>query len=79
MAHPFRKLLWWALTLVGALLCLFGLWAIGAYVWGVLAILDEPDKSWIFWGLAILFIGIIAAALGAVLLVFGWKALRKTT
>jgi hypothetical protein len=40
---------------------LIGLFLAGAYVWGVLEVLVEkpPDRSWLFWGLGVAFIGIM--------------------
>jgi hypothetical protein len=42
------KLLGWSSCLAGALLALAGLWGIAIYVWGVVDVWGEPDKSWIF-------------------------------
>lgn len=67
----------WATIIAGGLCTVFGLWAIGAYIWGVIEILDEPDQSWIFWGLAILFLGIFSAMGGAALMVFGRRLLKR--
>lgn len=77
MALPLRHTFGWLLTLAGGLVCLFGIWAIGAYAWGVIEVLDAPDKSWIFWGLAILFIGLICLPLGAGMVVYGRRIVRN--
>ena len=73
--HRLRLILGWALQIVGAGLVLFGVWAVGAYVWGVIEVLNEPDRSWIFWGLAILFIGIGAIGTGVGMVVSGRRLL----
>ncbi len=75
MRRRLHTILSWAILCVGVLLTLCGLWAIGAYVWGVLDVLDEADQSWIFWGLAILFIGIMALGTGVGLVVLGRQML----
>lgn len=43
----------------------------GAYVVGAVAVLGESDRSWLFWGAALLFIGIILARLGTRLIAAG--------
>ena len=72
-----RQVSGWALSAVGGVLALVGVWGIGAYAWGVIDVLDEPDQSWIFWGLAILGIGIgtLGAGIGAIVL--GRALLRR--
>lgn len=49
----------WALILLGVL-------SIGTYAWGVIGVLGEADRSWIFWGLVFLFLGLylIRAGIG---------------
>ena len=61
---------------LGGLIALGGLWAIGAYAWGVLAVLGEPDQSWIFWGLALVFVGLGAIGLGLVIALAGRALVR---
>ena len=48
-----------------------GLWLVGAYSWGVINVIGEADRSWIFWGLALVAIGIPALGAGARLVVWG--------
>ena len=76
MPKSIRILLGWAILLIGAALALFGVWAILAYIWGVIGVLGEADKSWIFWGLAILFTGIFAIAGGVPMMYFGRRLIR---
>lgn len=66
----------WALILIGGLVLLIGLWAIGAYIWGIIDILDEADQSWIFWGLIFLFIGVVATFIGSGAIAGGWSMAR---
>ena len=68
----------WVALIVGTLCVLFGLWAIGAYVWGVIDVLDAADQSWIFWGLAILFIGIFSTLGGGARLFLGRRLLNRS-
>lgn len=35
-----------------------GAWAVGLYLWGVVDVLDQPDRSWIFWGAIFLLAGV---------------------
>ena len=76
MSTTLQKTIAWVLMLIGGTVALFGAWAIGAYVWGVIDVLDEADQSWIFWGLAILFIGITAFGVGVGLFVLGRQKLQ---
>ena len=78
MKDTVRKTIGWVAILTGGLLFLVGAWGILAYIWGVIDILGEPDKSWIFWGLAILFIGILALGAGIGLIVTGRRVLAKS-
>lgn len=75
---PFlKKILGWTLCIGGGLLALVGAWAIGAYIWGVIDVLGDADQSWIFWGLALLFIGLGAGAIGALAIRAGRVLLKK--
>jgi hypothetical protein len=60
-----------AAMLFGLVAMTAGLGYTGMYIHGVIEVLREPDKSWIFWGLAILFIGLVLTAVGAAALVWG--------
>ncbi len=70
-APPWRRVAGVALGGGGVLAIAFGLYLAGMYVWGVVDVLDQPDRSWLFWGLALLFLGIGLTFLGAVLVVLG--------
>ncbi len=78
MRNALNKTLGWALIIFAAAVSIFGIWAIVAYVWGVIDVLDEPDQSWIFWGLAFLFIGVFAVGTGIGLFVLGREKLRAS-
>lgn len=56
-------------VVVGWALVLLGVLSVGAYVRGVVDVLGEADRSWIFWGLVFLFGGLllIQAGIGLVL------------
>lgn len=60
-----------AATVLGLGLVAFGLWLVGAYVLGVISVLGEPDRSWIFWGLGLVAIAVPAFILGVRLLTWG--------
>jgi hypothetical protein len=72
-----NKIAGWTVCLIGAVLCALGLLGIGTYVWGVIGILDEPDQSWIFWGLVFLFGGILLVISGTAALILGLKLMRR--
>ena len=65
-----------ALTL-GILLIAPGLFFLGSYVAGVVDIvIDQPaDRSWLFWGLGVAFIGITLLVSGIALIVV-WRTTR---
>jgi hypothetical protein len=52
-----------------------GLFLIGAYVAGVVEVVveDASDKSWLYWGLALAFFGIVVLAMGMGLAWWSWK------
>lgn len=77
MSRQWKRAFGWILCGLGCLATLFGLWAVGGYVWGVVAVLNEPDQSWIFWGLAILFIGLCGLGLGIGMIAAGWLLLKR--
>lgn len=58
-------------TITGAVLAALGVWLVGAYLLGVLDVLGEADRSWIFWGLALVAIGIPAITAGKRLILWG--------
>ncbi|MDH5372758.1 MAG: hypothetical protein OEX97_07425 [Acidimicrobiia bacterium] len=52
--------------------------AVKWYAWDiVIGQADEPDRSMLFWGLPILFIGLIALATGGALVVVARRRIRK--
>lgn len=67
-----------AALLVGVVLTLSGLVLFGIYVGGVIDILiDQPaDRSWLFWGIGLAFIGITLLVGGIALLVV-WRKTRS--
>jgi len=79
-AHPMQRfgirLVGWALTTLGAVCVLGGLWSAGTYVWGAIAVLGEADQSFQFWGLVLLLIGLGVLVLGIALIAAG-RALRR--
>ena len=75
----FQRIAGWTLVFAGLLVCLFGVWAVGAYVRELITIWNEPDRSWIFWGLAVLFIGLFSIATRAALAFLGARLSRRET
>lgn len=63
--------------LAGIVLTVCGLFFLGAYVAGVIDILiaQPADRSWLFWGLGVGFIGITLLVGGIALLVV-WRKTR---
>ena len=61
----------------GVIAVAVGIVLMGAYVVGVIQVLDEPDRSWLFWGLAILFLGIALAGIGGRLAILGRNLIRS--
>ena len=76
MTRPLRRILGWTLCIAGGLLALAGTWGIGAYAWGVIGVLDQPDQSWVFWGLIFLLGGITVLGAGVGAIVLGRAVLR---
>ncbi|WP_375254680.1 hypothetical protein [Yoonia sp.] len=54
-----------------------GVWSIGGYIWGAVSVLDEPDQSWMFWGLIFVLIGIAGIVLGTAMALVGWSMVKK--
>lgn len=48
-----------------------GAWAVGLYLWGVVDVLDQPDRSWIFWGAIFLLAGVPMVTAGGSLIAWG--------
>ncbi len=53
-----------------------GMLGIGVYLFSGIAVLDQPDKSIIFWYLPILFIGITLLGLAVYFIIIGLKSLK---
>lgn len=64
---------------LGITLSVIGLLGIGAYLWGVIAIMinQPPDQSWLFWGSPLAMIG-ATLLIGGVGLLILWRHLKKT-
>lgn len=62
---------------LGFLMLAAGVLLGGTYVVGAVAVLGESDRSWLFWGVALLFIGIILARLGVRLIAAGRNATSR--
>jgi hypothetical protein len=60
-----------AATVIGAVAVMVGLFLAGAYVVEAFRVLDEPDRSWLFWGVALLFGGILLVRVGVRLIRWG--------
>lgn len=74
---PLRKRILGRVLLVGGgLLAVGGLGGIGGYVIRAVEVLDQPDRSWLFWGLAVLFIGVALLFAGVSLVVVGRDMVR---
>lgn len=64
-----------AVMLAGLVVMGIGLSYVGLYIHGVFEVLHQPDRSWIFWGLTILLIGLALTVGGAAAMVWG-RSLR---
>jgi len=62
--------------LSGIILALTGTWGIGVYFYSGIAVLEQPDKSIIFWYLPILFIGITLLGLAVYFIIIGRRSLK---
>jgi len=62
--------------LSGIILALMGMLGIGVYLFSGIAVLDQPDKSIIFWYLPILFIGITLLVIAVYFIIIGFKSFR---
>lgn len=76
-AGRLRILLAAAAGLLGAVLILAGLWAIGAYVATLIEVWDAPDRSAIFWHLVFVEAGVVLLVLGGYFLVLGIRTGRN--
>ena len=52
---------------------------LGAYVFGAIEVVveDAPDKSWLYWGLALAFFGGVFLAMGVGLAWWSWRLGKK--
>ena len=62
--------------LSGIIFALMGMLGIGVYLSSGIAVLDEPDKSIIFWYLPILFIGITILGGAVYFVIIGIRSLK---
>ena len=62
--------------LSGIILALIGILGIGIYLFSVIAVLDQPDKSVIFWYLPILFLSIASLGIAVYFIIIGFKSLK---
>lgn len=60
------------------MLATLGALAVCAYVHGVIQILDQPDKSWIFWGSVFFLTGLPLLGVGGFLILWGRSLLRAS-
>lgn len=67
-----------ALMAGGVLAVAVGLFLSVGYVTRALEVLDQPDRSWLFWGVGIFLEGIGLAVFGAVLAALGWWLRRPS-
>ena len=65
-----RELAAGAATWIGWGLVAIGLLSAGTYVVEAVQVLHEPDRSWLFWGVALLFGGLLLVRLGVRLIVW---------
>jgi hypothetical protein len=77
MSPSLRTLFVRLLYALGALLSFVGLSFVLIYLWEVISVIGEPDQSIVFWGLAILLIGIILFTVGATMVVTARRLLKK--
>jgi len=61
----------------GVLAAVTGLWLAGAYVERAVRVLGSPDRSWLFWGLALLFAGLLLIGSGVTLFLLGRHVTRS--
>lgn len=73
-----RQALRSAALVIGLGLTVLGLFAVGTYVAGVIDIFVErpADRSWLFWGLAVAGLGVVALGSGITLLII-WRQTRN--
>lgn len=65
-----------AVSLAGFSTAALGLFWVGAYALRAIEVLDQPDRSFLFWGLAVLFCGIFLTLLGGALVLWGRTMMR---
>lgn len=61
----------------GVLAAVTGLWLAGAYVERAVRVLGSADRSWLFWGLALLFAGLLLVGAGVALILLGRHVTRS--
>ena len=71
-----QKLISIFFILSGIIFALMGVLGIGVYLFSGIAVLDQPDKSIIFWYLPILFICITILGLAVYFVIIGIRSLK---
>jgi hypothetical protein len=74
-----KKFLSFLSIILSIVTALAGLWPIGLYIYQAFESIGEADKSLLFWGMPILFIGLSILAAGIVFSVISIKSLRSNT
>ena len=69
----------WIVLVLSTLLSILGITSVTVYVVGVIDVVinQEPDRSWIYWGLGFGLFGLICLATGVGLMVVA-RSLRKS-
>jgi len=75
-SSPWKRILGRGLMAVGGLVAVVGLAGIGGYALRAVEVLGQSDRSWLFWGLAILVGGVILLVLGISLVAVGRELSR---
>ncbi len=77
MVHS-QKLAGIALLVVAILLTIIGICGVGVYVWTVIDVANEPDRSLLFWYFPFLAFGIMLGGAGIVTFIKGNTMYRKS-
>lgn len=67
-----------AMTAVGVSMAALGISWVAAYVYRAVGVLHEPDRSWLFWGLSLVFAGLILLRVGVRLAIRGTRLMRAS-
>lgn len=63
-------------VIAGAILTLLGLGSIGVYVYSVIQVMDQADRSIIFWYFILVIIGFFLIGVGIYFVIIGFRAYR---